>query len=120
MAAPLPRYNSTADAGTNYTAPSLSPLTIPTNPRTKEIRVEIEHVKDAMKDNIEKIIQNGEHIGDLMDKSYDLERDATIYQQKTRKLKCHFAKKDVCKILVIVALIIAVTLFLVGIAGGFR
>lgn len=72
-----------------------------------EINIQIDKTKDVMHDNIQKIIANGENLKILEDKTEDLNENAKIFKNRSKKLHSVMWCKNM-KMYGIIALIVIV------------
>jgi hypothetical protein len=86
-------------------------------PKTQLIQHQLEEVKVVMKDNIGKVIERGEALEDLQDKSDDLYTHAFTFNRQSRKLRCQMWWKN-CRVYLLGFLIFAVILVLILWASG--
>ena len=109
-----------------YVPPSLPGSSSPPDPytpdtdansKTRLIQGQLEEVKVVMKDNIGKVIERGEAIEDLQDKSDDLYTHSFSFRNSSRKLRCQMWWKN-CRVYLLGFLIAVVILVLILWAAG--
>ena len=81
-----------------------------------EIRTNLQDVKEQMVDNLDQVIQRGEKIDLLVDKSEDLEVHAIRFNKQSRKLKWYMCRQNV-KWTIVALLVVA--LIILGLVMGF-
>ncbi|VBB18571.1 vesicle-associated membrane [Yasminevirus sp. GU-2018] len=81
--------------------------------KLEEIRLEIEDVKNVMKDNIDKAIKRGEDLDVIQQKSSDLENNAGVFLKGSRALRRQMYWKNV-KMILIILLVIAIVATVLG------
>jgi len=67
--------------------------------------VQVDEVKSVMVENIEKVIQRGERIDTLTDKTDDLRANAELFQKQGRQLRRQFWWQH-CKMKLVMALVV--------------
>lgn len=83
-----------------------------------KVRGQIQEVKDVMIDNIEKVLDRGEKIDLLVDKTADLSDSAHNYRFKSKKLKNAMWWKNVKLILILVFIIFMILLVVIWFLCG--
>lgn len=80
-----------------------------------QARNEVNQVKDIMVQNIEKVLERGEHIDLLVDKTENLEHEAMRFKKKAGKLKSQmwWQNKKMCMILTGVVLLVILIIALI-------
>merc|ERR1711871_925646 len=85
-----------------------------------KVRGQIDEVKDVMVQNIEKLIERGEKIEILVDKTKNLNEQALEFNKRSRQVKNVMWWKN-CKVMTLLVVIILMILFFVVTmaCGGF-
>jgi vesicle-associated membrane protein 7 len=85
------------------------------DPKINRIRGEIAEVKDTMMENIDKVLQRGEKIELLVDKTEELEQHAFKFQRGARNLKRQMCLKNlkwtivaICALALLIYIILAI------------
>lgn len=75
-----------------------------------KLRSQVDEVKDVMTQNIERVLERGERLDDLVDKTTDLEASAATFQTTARRIKRKYWWKNtkMMLILILVGIIIVV------------
>lgn len=82
------------------------------DPKVQRIQGQVDEVIDIMHDNIGKVLNRGERLEDLQDKSEDLAYSATVFRVSAKGLRTHFWWQD-CKMkLLFIALLVALLLII--------
>lgn len=84
----------------------------PANDNLSMLRSQVDEVKDVMTQNIEKVLERGERLDDLVDKTNDLEASAQTFQKTATKLRRKYWWKNT-KMMMILAVVIFVVLTIV-------
>eukprot|EP01027_Heterolobosea_sp_BB2_P002999 GEZU01004521.1.p1 GENE.GEZU01004521.1~~GEZU01004521.1.p1 ORF type:complete len:172 (+),score=39.94 GEZU01004521.1:380-895(+) len=93
-----------------------------TNPKAdkiSQVRGQLQEVKEIMVDNIEKVLDRGEKIDLLVNKSENLNETATTFKVKSRALKRRMWAQNVKLTLIIIAIVLAILLIIIWLACGF-
>lgn len=85
----------------------------PKNDKISKIKTEIGQVKDVMIDNIEKILERGDRIDNLVQKTEGLEKQSTQFKANATSLKNKMFLKKIIMIIVIVVVILLVIFLIV-------
>ncbi|CAL1527435.1 unnamed protein product [Lymnaea stagnalis] len=95
------------------------------NQAVATIQAQIDGVKDVMTQNIEKVLQRGERLEDLMDKSEELEAGASSFQKTARKIQKRYWWRNkkmtlilACVVFVILFIILMIILYYTGVLTG--
>lgn len=80
-----------------------------------ELHSQVEEVKGILTQNIEKVMERGDKLDDLMDKTYELEEQSIRFQKTSRKVRSRFWWKNLKMkiILVFVGLVVILVLILI-------
>ncbi|GFG31121.1 hypothetical protein Cfor_00771 [Coptotermes formosanus] len=76
--------------------------------RLSQIRTQVEDVKQVMLDNVEKVIERGERLDDLLSKTEDLESHSSVFRQGARDVRVRMRCKNIKMWLVIGGLLTVV------------
>ncbi|CAO3569512.1 unnamed protein product [Mortierella alpina] len=93
-----------------------------TNPnadRIKQVKGEIEQVKDVMVQNIERVLERGERIELLVDKTDNLNQQAFAFKRRSTALKRTMWWKNMKLMAILVLVIIFLTYLIISAACGF-
>lgn len=87
-----------------------------------ELQSQVEEVKGILTQNIEKVMERGDRLDDLMDKTYELEEQSIRFQKTSRKVRTRFWWKNlkmkiimVCVAVIVVLVLILIILFSTGV-----
>lgn len=90
----------------------------PGNSTMSRLQSQVEEVKGVMTQNIEKVIERGDRLDDLMDKTEELEASAANFQRTSRKISKRYWWRNkkmtiiiVCVSIVVVVVIVLIILF---------
>eukprot|EP00656_Telonema_subtile_P018478 TRINITY_DN19994_c0_g1_i2.p1 TRINITY_DN19994_c0_g1~~TRINITY_DN19994_c0_g1_i2.p1 ORF type:complete len:122 (-),score=39.32 TRINITY_DN19994_c0_g1_i2:148-513(-) len=84
----------------------------PKNDKITKIRTDIAEVKEVMVDNIDKILERGDKIDNLVTKTENLEFESRRFESRSNDLKWKMWKKRII-ITAIVILVITVVIFVI-------
>ncbi|CAG8538452.1 4752_t:CDS:2 [Diversispora eburnea] len=87
--------------------------------RIKKVHGEIEQVKDVMTRNIEQVLERGERIEILVDKTDNLNQQAFAFKKRSTALKRSMWWKNTKLLILLVFVIILITYFIISSACGF-
>ncbi|KAF9916873.1 hypothetical protein FBU30_001111 [Linnemannia zychae] len=93
-----------------------------TNPeadRIKQVQGEIEQVKDVMVQNIERVLERGERIELLVDKTDNLNQQAFAFKKRTTALKRTMWWKNTKLTILLIFVVIVLTYLIISAACGF-
>ena len=92
----------------------------PSADRIQKVRQELNEVKDILTDDIGKLLDRGEKMHLLVEKTEDLSMGATQFRQRSTQLKRHMCVKS-CKMTIILIIVILVIFFIILLSacGGF-
>lgn len=86
------------------------------------VQAQVEEVKGVMSQNIERVLQRGDKLEDLMDKAEDLEAGAATFQKTSKKIRKRYWWRStkmtiilVCVIFVLILVITLIALFSTGV-----
>ena len=88
----------------------------PKNDKMTKIRDDISQVKEIMIDNIEKILERGDKIDNLVAKTDDLNTEAVRFESNARELKWKMLKKRLILTAIVVFVVLLVIFIIVLIA----
>lgn len=89
------------------------------NDKISKLKNQIDNTKDVMISNIDKVIERGEKLDVLMDKTADLQDNAFGFKNRSHKLKNVMKKRLVVIALIIVFLLLLIIFFIVWFGCGF-
>ncbi|KAF0976883.1 hypothetical protein FDP41_004178 [Naegleria fowleri] len=89
------------------------------NDRIQKVKGQIEEVKDIMIDNIDKVLDRGEKIDLLVNRTGDLVDSAELYKRKSKKLKNNMLYRNIIIVAVIVIIVLIVLFLIIWFACGF-
>ncbi|KAJ7332753.1 hypothetical protein JRQ81_014933 [Phrynocephalus forsythii] len=84
----------------------------PKNEKIRHVQYQVDEVIDVMQENITKVIERGERLDDLQDKSESLSDNATVFSNRSKQLRRQMWWRG-CKIKIIVALVVVVVLLVI-------
>ncbi|XP_053326047.1 vesicle-associated membrane protein 4 [Spea bombifrons] len=84
----------------------------PRNDKIRQVQNQVDEVIDVMQENITKVIERGERLDELQDKSESLSDNATAFSSRSRQLRRQMWWRD-CKMKVIVAFVIILVLLVI-------
>ncbi|KAJ6653867.1 hypothetical protein lerEdw1_008615 [Lerista edwardsae] len=84
----------------------------PKNDKIRHVQNQVDEVIDVMQENITKVIERGERLDDLQDKSESLSDNATAFSNRSKQLRRQMWWRG-CKMKAIVALIAVVVLLVI-------
>ncbi|KAF9420905.1 Vesicle-associated membrane protein [Entomortierella beljakovae] len=93
--------------------------TSPDADRIKHVQGEIEQVKDVMVQNIERVLERGERIELLVDKTDNLNQQAFVFKRRSTMLKRTMWWKNVKLMVILGVVVIALIYLLISAACGF-
>eukprot|EP00667_Euglena_gracilis_P015333 EG_transcript_15955 len=85
----------------------------PANDKLTNLQTEIDEVKDVMMDNIDRVLQRGEKLDTLADKSGQLASTAQDFHRSARSLKRAFCMKYIKLIILMVSLVVILIIVVV-------
>eukprot|EP00669_Euglena_mutabilis_P008447 TRINITY_DN3500_c0_g1_i2.p1 TRINITY_DN3500_c0_g1~~TRINITY_DN3500_c0_g1_i2.p1 ORF type:complete len:232 (+),score=76.59 TRINITY_DN3500_c0_g1_i2:77-772(+) len=88
----------------------------PANDKLANLQSEIDEVKDVMMDNIDRVLQRGEKLDALADKSGQLAVTAGDFHRSSRALKRAYCLKHIKLIILVVSLVVVVIIIVVLVA----
>lgn len=89
------------------------------NDRIQKVKGQIEEVKDIMIDNIDKVLDRGEKIDLLVNRTSDLVDSAELYRRKSKNLKNNMLKRNIIIAGVIILIVLVVIFLIIWFACGF-
>ncbi|XP_072854351.1 vesicle-associated membrane protein 4 [Pogona vitticeps] len=84
----------------------------PKNEKIRHVQNQVDEVIDVMQENITKVIERGERLDDLQDKSESLSDNATAFSNRSKQLRRQMWWRG-CKMKIIVALVVVVVLLVI-------
>ncbi|XP_060722696.1 vesicle-associated membrane protein 4 isoform X2 [Tachysurus vachellii] len=88
------------------------PRFAPQNDKIRQVQSQVDEVIDVMQENISKVIERGERLEDLQDKSESLSDNASAFSSRAKQLHRRMWWRDI-KMKMIVALVIVVLLLII-------
>ena len=76
-----------------------------------QMKNDVDNVVIIMKDNLNKVLERDEKIGNIYEKSENLQNDAQRFEKKTKKLKCQMCIEHL-KSRFVLAIIIFMIIFI--------
>ncbi|KAM9109610.1 vesicle-associated membrane protein 4 [Balaenoptera acutorostrata] len=84
----------------------------PRNEKIKHVQNQVDEVIDVMQENITKVIERGERLDELQDKSESLSDNATAFSNRSKQLRRQMWWRG-CKIKAIMALVAVIVLLVI-------
>ncbi|XP_035508646.1 vesicle-associated membrane protein 4 [Morone saxatilis] len=84
----------------------------PHNDKMKQVQSQVDEVIDVMQENISKVIERGERLDDLQDKSESLSDNASAFSSRAKQLHRRMWWRDM-KMKVIIALVVVALLLII-------
>ncbi|XP_059530102.1 vesicle-associated membrane protein 4 isoform X4 [Myotis daubentonii] len=84
----------------------------PRNDKIKHVQNQVDEVIDVMQENITKVIERGERLDELQDKSESLSDNATAFSNRSKQLRRQMWWRG-CKIKAIMALVVVILLLVI-------
>uniref|UniRef100_H0XZJ6 V-SNARE coiled-coil homology domain-containing protein n=1 Tax=Otolemur garnettii TaxID=30611 RepID=H0XZJ6_OTOGA len=84
----------------------------PRNDKIKHVQNQVDEVIDVMQENITKVIERGERLDELQDKSESLSDNATAFSNRSKQLRRQMWWRG-CKIKAIMALVAGILLLVI-------
>nr|XP_009937599.1 PREDICTED: vesicle-associated membrane protein 4 [Opisthocomus hoazin] len=84
----------------------------PRNDKIRHVQNQVDEVIDVMQENITKVIERGERLDDLQDKSESLSDNATAFSNRAKQLRRQMWWRG-CKMKAIIALVAVVLLLVI-------
>eukprot|EP01128_Nolandella_sp_AFSM9_P003346 TRINITY_DN1430_c0_g1_i1.p1 TRINITY_DN1430_c0_g1~~TRINITY_DN1430_c0_g1_i1.p1 ORF type:complete len:203 (-),score=49.59 TRINITY_DN1430_c0_g1_i1:575-1183(-) len=86
--------------------------------KIESIKKELDQVKEVMQENIEKVVQRGDQLNDLEDKTLELEGDASLFRGRATKLKTALWYQALRTKIIIGVAIVVIIFIIIWIACG--
>lgn len=86
--------------------------TQPSSSRVNQVQDQVNDVKVILKDNINKVLQRGERLDDLIDKTDDLQATADAFQRTSTRVSRKYWWKNV-KMMIIIGIIVVIIIVLI-------
>jgi len=83
------------------------------NDRVGQLRGQVDEVRGVMSQNIERVMERGERLDDLVDKTGNLEQNAVKFRQTSRKVKRKMWWKNTKMTLILIVVVIAIILIII-------
>jgi len=87
--------------------------------RILKVRKEIDEVKSIMVENIEKVLERGEKIELLVEKTDNLSHESFTFHSKSKDLKRHMWWKNFKITLILILVVLAIIYFIIAAFCGF-
>ncbi|XP_075616387.1 vesicle-associated membrane protein 4 isoform X2 [Balearica regulorum gibbericeps] len=84
----------------------------PRNDKIRHVQNQVDEVIDVMQENITKVIERGERLDDLQDKSESLSDNATAFSNRAKQLRRQMWWRG-CKMKAIIALVAVILLLVI-------
>ncbi|KAM4640849.1 vesicle-associated membrane protein 4 [Discoglossus pictus] len=84
----------------------------PKNDKIRHVQYQVDEVIDVMQENITKVIERGERLDELQDKSESLSDNATAFSSRARQLRRQMWWRE-CKMKAVVALVFILILLVI-------
>uniref|UniRef100_A0A4W3JS75 Vesicle-associated membrane protein 4 n=1 Tax=Callorhinchus milii TaxID=7868 RepID=A0A4W3JS75_CALMI len=84
----------------------------PKNDKIKHVQNQVDEVIDVMQENITRVIERGERLDELQDKSESLSDNATAFSNRAKQLRRQMWWRE-CKMKAIVALVVLIVLLII-------
>ncbi|XP_075839941.1 vesicle-associated membrane protein 8 [Microtus pennsylvanicus] len=88
------------------------------NDRVRDLRSEVEGVKNIMTQNVERILARGENLDHLRNKTEDLEATSEHFKTTSQKVARKFWWKNVKMIVIICVIVLVIIILIVLFATG--
>jgi len=83
------------------------------NDRVGQLRGQVDEVRGVMSQNIERVMERGEKLDDLVDKTGALEQNAVRFRQTSKKVRRKMWWKNTKMTLIIVVVVVAIILIII-------
>ncbi|XP_067941717.1 vesicle-associated membrane protein 7-like [Watersipora subatra] len=107
----------------NVLAMKMSQFSKPDTDNIARLRAQVDDVKGVMTENIEKVMERGEKLDDLIDKTTDLEVSANTFRRTTRAVARKYwwqnMKMKIIIAVVIIVILVVIALIICGSLGVF-
>ncbi|XP_030062554.1 vesicle-associated membrane protein 4 [Microcaecilia unicolor] len=84
----------------------------PKNDKIRQVQSQVDEVIDVMQENITKVIERGERLDELQDKSECLSDNATAFSSRAKHLRRQMWWRE-CKMKAVVALVVGIILLVI-------
>ncbi len=82
------------------------------DPKIQHVQKQVDEVIDVMHDNISKVLDRGEKIDDLQEKSEELVYSASVFRVSAKGLRSHFWWRE-CKMRLLLLVVVVVILLII-------
>ncbi|XP_072367650.1 vesicle-associated membrane protein 4 isoform X1 [Scyliorhinus torazame] len=82
------------------------------NDKIKHVQNQVDEVIDVMQENITRVIERGERLDELQDKSESLSDNATVFSNRAKQLRRQMWWKE-CKMKVIISVVVVIVLLVI-------
>uniref|UniRef100_A0AAJ7WJJ0 Vesicle-associated membrane protein 8-like n=1 Tax=Petromyzon marinus TaxID=7757 RepID=A0AAJ7WJJ0_PETMA len=86
--------------------------------RVEELRIQVEGVKGVMVDNVEKVLQRGERLDDLVDKTVELQNTAGAFQKTSTQILRRAWWRNVKTWVIIITILTIILTIIILLATG--
>uniref|UniRef100_A0A8C5AB59 Si:ch73-234b20.5 n=1 Tax=Gadus morhua TaxID=8049 RepID=A0A8C5AB59_GADMO len=80
--------------------------------KMEQVQGQVNEVKVILKDNIDKVLERGDRLDDLMDKTEDLQATADTFQRTSTRVARKYWWKNI-KMMIIIGVIVLIILILI-------
>uniref|UniRef100_A0A3P9H1X7 Si:ch73-234b20.5 n=1 Tax=Oryzias latipes TaxID=8090 RepID=A0A3P9H1X7_ORYLA len=81
-----------------------------------QVQSQVNEVKDILKDNIDKVLERGDRLNELIDKTDDLQASADSFQKTSTRVARKYWWKNI-KLMIIIGVVLLVVLILIILAA---
>ncbi|XP_004074536.1 vesicle-associated membrane protein 8-like isoform X2 [Oryzias latipes] len=81
-----------------------------------QVQSQVNEVKDILKDNIDKVLERGDRLNELIDKTDDLQASADSFQRTSTRVARKYWWKNI-KLMIIIGVVLLVVLILIILAA---
>ncbi|XP_046360291.2 vesicle-associated membrane protein 722-like [Haliotis rufescens] len=83
------------------------------NTGTAKLQNQVDEVKGVMSQNIEKVLERGDRLDDLMDKTEELEASSASFQKTARRIQKKYWWKNTKMTLILIAVVLVIIIIIV-------
>ncbi|XP_044030831.1 vesicle-associated membrane protein 8 isoform X2 [Siniperca chuatsi] len=92
--------------------PSSQPPASGSSAKLDQVQGQVNEVKVILKDNISKVLERGERLDDLIDKTHDLQTSADSFQRTSTRVARKYWWKNI-KMMIIIGVIVLIIVILI-------
>ncbi|RVE66133.1 hypothetical protein OJAV_G00123420 [Oryzias javanicus] len=81
-----------------------------------QVQSQVNEVKDILKDNIDKVLERGDRLNELIDKTDDLQASADSFQRTSTRVARKYWWKNI-KMMILIGVILLIVLILIILAA---